>query len=164
MEVDPEDRGAANDGAVTRVERIDPRHRCRADTLGQLVTIARHDKDGRVNCRQRRAVPVWLQPGDAGGEGLEIVGRTRRRKAVEALRDRIVSGLAPQKRLSDRSRILDRPRSPDAARTALCTRLGESITTCSPIRAPIEYPRYPAVGTSRWSSKRVTSRPMMAIA
>ena len=40
VEVDPEHRGAADDGTVARVERIDPRHGGGADALGQLVAIA----------------------------------------------------------------------------------------------------------------------------
>ena len=41
MEVDPEHGRPSDHGAVTRVECIDPRHRRRADALGELFAIAR---------------------------------------------------------------------------------------------------------------------------
>ena len=56
MEVDPEHGGAANHGAVARIERVDPGHRRGADALGQLIAITGRGRRQQVE-QELRAPP-----------------------------------------------------------------------------------------------------------
>src|SRR5712691_1174724 len=116
------------------------------DQLGRaardVVAVADDDEDRRANSRQPFRAPLRPQPADAGGKRDQVVVRAGRGETVKRLRDRIVRRLADAKCVRDLVGPADGSSRPTPPSTARVMRPGWSSTTSSPMRPPIEYPRY----------------------
>ncbi len=80
LEGQAEDRGTADDRAVARVESVDPRHRGRADAVGQLVAVTPHRGGEQVEQELRIAARALARELEDVGWQLRGLGRGLRER------------------------------------------------------------------------------------